>query len=76
MGVATKYNPASIIACIKNIFLLFSLISFFSCSPTVIDNIEKTSQIIENEVAQEEIEQIKDKKSSDIIVKQVSLTIK
>ena len=69
MGVATKYNPASIIAYIKNIFLLFSLISFFSCSPTVIDNIEKNSQIIENEVAQEEIEQIKDKKSPDIIVK-------
>ena len=36
---------------------------------TVINNIEKNSQIIENEVAQEEIEQIKDKKSPDIIVK-------
>ena len=69
MGVATKYNPASIIVYIKNIFLLISLISFFNCAPTTIDNIKKTPKIIEPEVVEGETEQINNKKSSDSIIK-------
>ena len=41
MGVATKYNPVSIILFLKNIFLLITLISFFSCAPTTIETIKK-----------------------------------
>lgn len=41
MGVAIKYNPGSIINILKNIFLLITLISFFSCSPTTIEIIKK-----------------------------------
>lgn len=69
MGVATKYNPGSIITYIKNIFLLISLISFFSCSPTPIDNIKKIPKIVEPEVVEDTTSQIKDRKVSDIIIK-------
>lgn len=69
MGVATKYNPGSIITYIKNIFLLISLISFFSCSPTSIDNIKKIPKIVEPEVVEDTTSQIKDRKVSDIIIK-------
>ena len=69
MGVATKYNPGSIITYIKNIFLLISLISFFSCSPTPIDNIKKIPKIVEPEVVEGTTSQIKDRKVSDIIIK-------
>lgn len=69
MGVATKYNPGSIITYIKNIFLLISLISFFSCSPTPIDNIKKIPKIVEPEVAEDTTSQIKDRKVSDVIIK-------
>ena len=41
MGVATKYNPVSIILFLKNIFLLIILITFFSCAPTTIETIKK-----------------------------------
>ncbi len=41
MGVATKYNPVSIILFLKNIFLLIILITFFSCAPTAIETIKK-----------------------------------
>lgn len=69
MGVATKYNPGSIITYIKNIFLLISLISFFSCSPTPIDNIKKIPKIVEPEVVEDTTSQIKDRKVSDVIIK-------
>lgn len=69
MGVATKYNPGSIITYIKNIFLLISLISFFSCSPTSIDNIKKIPKIVEPEVVEDTTSQIKDRKVSDVIIK-------
>ena len=41
MGVATKYNPVSIIVLLKKIFFLFILISFFSCAPTDIEIAKK-----------------------------------
>ena len=62
MGVATKYNPFSIILFFKNIFLFIILITFFSCAPTTIDTIKKVepdtepkTQIDEEETKTDEI---------------------
>ena len=53
----------------KNIFLLISLISFFSCAPTVIDNVKKTPKVSDPEVVKDEIEKPEEKKDLVVIKK-------
>ena len=68
MGVATKYNPVSIILYFKNIFLLITLITFFSCAPTTIETIKKV------EPEKESITQIDNEKSdTDEILEGIKL---
>ena len=61
MGVATKYNPVSIILFLKNIFLLITLISFFSCAPTTIETIKKAEPEPEPESQIDELKSKNDK---------------
>ena len=61
MGVATKYNPVSIILFLKNIFLLITLISFFSCAPTTIETIKKAEPRSEPKTQIDELKSENDK---------------
>ena len=61
MGVATKYNPVSIILFLKNIFLLITLISFFSCAPTTIETIKKAEPESEPKTQIDELKSENDK---------------
>ena len=61
MGVATKYNPVSIILFLKNIFLLITLISFFSCAPTTIETIKKAEPGSEPKTQIDELKSENDK---------------
>ena len=61
MGVATKYNPVSIILFLKNIFLLITLISFFSCAPTTIETIKKAEPESEPKTQIDELKSKNDK---------------
>lgn len=61
MGVATKYNPVSIILFLKNIFLLITLISFFSCAPTTIETIKKAEPVSEPKTQIDELKSENDK---------------
>ena len=61
MGVATKYNPVSIILFLKNIFLLITLISFFSCAPTTIETIKKAELRSEPKTQIDELKSENDK---------------
>ena len=61
MGVATKYNPVSIILFLKNIFLLITLISFFSCAPTTIETIKKAESESEPKTQIDELKSENDK---------------
>ena len=61
MGVATKYNPVSIILFLKNIFLLITLISFFSCTPTTIETIKKVEPASEPKTQIDELKSENDK---------------
>ena len=61
MGVATKYNPVSIILFLKNIFLLITLISFFSCAPTTIETIKKVEPESEPKTQIDELKSENDK---------------
>ena len=61
MGVATKYNPVSIILFSKNIFLLITLISFFSCAPTTIETIKKAEPESEPKTQIDELKSENDK---------------
>ena len=61
MGVATKYNPVSIIFFLKNIFLLITLISFFSCAPTTIETIKKAEPESEPKTQIDELKSENDK---------------
>ena len=61
MGVATKYNPVSIILFLKNIFLLITLISFFSCAPTTIETVKKAEPESEPKTQIDELKSENDK---------------
>jgi len=64
MGVATKYKPGSMTLIFKSIFLLFIIISFFGCAPTVIETTKKPTKdevIIVEEAKEKEIEAQKKK---------------
>lgn len=53
----------------KNIFLLISLISFFSCAPTVIDKVQKTPKVSDPEAVKDETEKPEEKKDLVVIDK-------